>query len=359
MAVAQFVVGISVHQEQLEWLLANTPAHVALVLFDDPDEHDGPAAAVAAESKRETLKDRLKDNPKWETAWTDANKNAVMYRRDRVRSIRFTVSTFDARASCFLECFDVNLVPGTNPDISIAMAIFCPARGYPSETKYWPDEFVDDAVAVIKNRGVRVIMGVFTCPHVQVYHLALECGVAGKRPFCQAWYEHHENPEEVDVDTTVRWDVAKENGMNYRVHPAYMMVTTPCAKIVYPSTEAAPWLPEWLQAGNGGIAKLCGALKDAPTWPPEPQSRSRGFANFDLGKCQQKPADLRWWVPGIHQLLLFLGTSREGKGAARARFANAVDKAIQKREQQAATWTRQPRTRPSSRVRRETPQSRR
>ena len=36
-----------------------------------------------------------------------------------------------------------------------------------------------------------------------------------------------------------------------------------------------------------------------------------------LPRCvvKQKKADLNWWRPWIHQLLLFVGTARQGQGA--------------------------------------------
>ena len=36
-----------------------------------------------------------------------------------------------------------------------------------------------------------------------------------------------------------------------------------------------------------------------------------------LGKVKQKPVDLRWWVKGVHQIVLWVGTARQGKGASK------------------------------------------
>ena len=36
-----------------------------------------------------------------------------------------------------------------------------------------------------------------------------------------------------------------------------------------------------------------------------------------LGKVKQKNADLHWWVPGVHQLVLWMGTARTGKGSGK------------------------------------------
>ena len=36
-----------------------------------------------------------------------------------------------------------------------------------------------------------------------------------------------------------------------------------------------------------------------------------------LGKVKQKPVDFRWWKKGVHQIVLWVGTARQGKGASK------------------------------------------
>ena len=36
-----------------------------------------------------------------------------------------------------------------------------------------------------------------------------------------------------------------------------------------------------------------------------------------LGKVKQKRVDLRWWKQGVHQIVLWVGTARQGKGASK------------------------------------------
>ena len=36
-----------------------------------------------------------------------------------------------------------------------------------------------------------------------------------------------------------------------------------------------------------------------------------------LGKVKQKPVDPRRWVKGVHQIVLWVGTARQGKGASK------------------------------------------
>ena len=34
----------------------------------------------------------------------------------------------------------------------------------------------------------------------------------------------------------------------------------------------------------------------------------------NLGKAKQKAADLKWWIAGLHQIVLWIGTARGGAG---------------------------------------------
>ena len=36
-----------------------------------------------------------------------------------------------------------------------------------------------------------------------------------------------------------------------------------------------------------------------------------------LGKVKQKRVDLHWWKQGVHQIVLWVGTARQGKGASK------------------------------------------
>ena len=51
----------------------------------------------------------------------------------------------------------------------------------------------------------------------------------------------------------------------------------------------------------------------------------------DLGRVKQKPADLRWWVRGVHQVILWVGTARRGKGKGKGKAkAKAKGRALAK-----------------------------
>jgi hypothetical protein len=50
-----------------------------------------------------------------------------------------------------------------------------------------------------------------------------------------------------------------------------------------------------------------------PDWKPEAVTFNKDLVF--LGAVKQKVGDMKWWRPWIHQLLLYVGTSRQGRGA--------------------------------------------
>ena len=78
---------------------------------------------------------------------------------------------------------------------------------------------------------------------------------------------------------------------------------------------------------------MCTSVRDVFRWTVHHEFED---GMVDLGKCQQKPADSRWTVDGIHQLLLFIGTARTGNGAKHRAFQHKLDKAIAERERKKA-----------------------
>ena len=84
-----------------------------------------------------------------------------------------------------------------------------------------------------------------------------------------------------------------------------------------PLDDDQPQKPPWLsEAGVGwtsALSRCTNGLKDMPEWK-EKEVRLNKDLPF-LGQAKQKKANMTWWRPFIHQLLLYVGTSRTGKGA--------------------------------------------
>ena len=69
------------------------------------------------------------------------------------------------------------------------------------------------------------------------------------------------------------------------------------------------------------MERRCCALPDVPRWGlrdaiPRDAIRSGGTEILaDMGKIKQNVPDMKWWVTGVHQILLWVGTARQGKRA--------------------------------------------
>ncbi len=68
---------------------------------------------------------------------------------------------------------------------------------------------------------------------------------------------------------------------------------------------------------SGAFAEQLVAIHELPvsmgTGAPD-EHRSGGCVN--LGVCRQKQSNMTKWAPGVHQLMVFVGTSRTGKAAS-------------------------------------------
>ena len=72
-------------------------------------------------------------------------------------------------------------------------------------------------------------------------------------------------------------------------------------------------------------------LEDMPRWTHD-MAIVDDVQRF-LVNVKQKATGVSWWKPWIHQLLVYIGTSRTGKGARERQFAKAAVAA-----QRTSTW---------------------
>ena len=117
-------------------------------------------------------------------------------------------------------------------------------------------------------------------------------------------------------------------------YPAYFFVFGPADRLTTPDAEH---VPDW-DAFVGLAPPAAAAAMDAssrsrgheatfesaflpqsrlPTWI---EAQPLPCEDFNLGACKQKAVALAWWLAGVHQLVLWSGSSRPGV-AARARHS--------------------------------------
>jgi len=81
--------------------------------------------------------------------------------------------------------------------------------------------------------------------------------------------------------------------------------------------EDQPERPRWLFGGFGGetsaLVRCTREVKDMPKWKQDAATFNEDLPF--LGDVKQKVTNMQWWRPWTHQLLLYVGTARQGKGA--------------------------------------------
>ena len=102
------------------------------------------------------------------------------------------------------------------------------------------------------------------------------------------------------------------------VYPAYIVILGPCREIIVPEIRHAPWWSRAWAPKDSIIDKRVKPLSSVPIWQCEPQLRPQGEADrscglMDFGRVKQKVPSMQWWVNGVHQIILWVGSSRPSK----------------------------------------------
>jgi hypothetical protein len=169
-----------------------------------------------------------------------------------------------------------------------------------------PIEIREFATRSIQREQVRFLTGVFGDTRSEMDRLCQQCGAWFGAPVHQLW---------TLPDGSV-W-----------FYPAYIFVFGPADHLVRPEAEDTP---DW-DGFVGLAAPAAAAALDVssrsrgheatfesaflpqhrlPTWIcAQPMPR----VGFNLGACKQKKVALAWWLAGVHQLVLWSGSSRPGR----------------------------------------------
>ena len=157
------------------------------------------------------------------------------------------------------------------------------------------------------------------------------CGLGGAsqwgRAFCQLWWapDFWFNAAVAASDAQARLNAAvaafwnlERDVEHFAVCPFYLVVYGRWKDLVFADANAAPHLPQWLREDvffRDRLLRLADVPHNMPPSPPRPHGRSGGADEeglVDLGKVKQQPADMNRWVPGVHQVIVRVGTARTG-----------------------------------------------
>ena len=314
LTVSMFVVFPDSTAADVNNLLFNSPAGILIVLFDPAVTADCCSVVWAVTDESDRWFYRM-----------ITTYAVVLYRKDIIRDVALVESVSITGDNSKLQTLRV-VFWGTrmNPSTAVAVGVLYLARhkGYRLAPTAYSSSLLAGIKAALTRQQVRFLVGVFTCTPEQVADIARSCGASGTRPFCQMFHSYQmptAEYQECTAELAQRFGVDQQHGGNYMTHPSYAIVLGPSAKLEYAPTDAAPPLPTWLEEDDMIFRSLCVPLRDIPSWEDTEGLRSYGDQLIDLGRVKQKCTNMQWWVPRVHQLLFYVGTSRKGHGADQRR----------------------------------------
>ena len=305
--LAHFAVTPIASGKDLEWLFANTPAHIVVVTYD---------AAVAAEEQfQETtaILERMTD--RWHTHFM--TNGVIMGKKCRIASLTCK-ETYVLGGNGFV-CVEAAVAAFYgNPGPAVAVGAVYEVQkrgGYGG----FCATFISKVQTAIKKHNVRFVAGLFSCPPEDVQDLFSTLHTNGTSPFFQPFWTEDANPltpcwygNEVDVHAVAdRYKVRPKDVKYIAVYPAYIVILGPCREVVVPAVAAQPWWNRaWAPSGSI-IDKRVKCVSSVPIWPQGAADRSCGL--IDFAKVKQKVPNMKWWANGVHQIILWVGSSRPSK----------------------------------------------
>lgn len=186
------------------------------------------------------------------------------------------------------------------------------ARGVP---KWW----IEEVCSAVAENQVRYICGVFSRGKEDTEKLFKDLKLCQGAFFFQPfWIEEADGDadgssgasrltDEIMDAVASRFEMGvPKNVKLVAVYPAYVVVRGPSQDVSVPPISVQPSWPNDLFPHGSGIEKGLGRLVDVPQLQ---QEKSEVDLQYSL-PLRQKKAPLHHWRKGVHQLLLWLGSSR-------------------------------------------------
>ena len=154
------------------------------------------------------------------------------------------------------------------------------------------------------------LTGLFGDTCQQLEDFASNARAVGGRAVCQPWW----HPAAVAEDSVPRniaerahaFGVKESDMQNYSALPAYIFLIGPFQDLNLQNFEDAPRWRDW--SGCRFEDQLL-PLQRVPVW------KYGAPIDVSLGSVKQKKADFNRWYAGIDQLLLWVGSSKQGAKA--------------------------------------------
>ena len=287
---AQFVLALHVTEEDFVTLMQNTSAVLVMVFIDVDHERSEPTWVDGFTKRRWTLREHMlhtyveNGNGLWKGKLFSHGTGALFWRTHRVSAVAEIAPRLGrgdwayVSYRCTLQGNDYN----PECDLVIAGVFRTTDRCIPQ----WDHAFQEFVKNRLRSDDVRFLCGIFEVENAQLEDVCRSCGATGPLPFFQPW----------QLNTA--------GGQLSVTHPLYIIPFGRCTMQVDvkgPPAEMPDWL--WGHTSEFNVDFLPQLLVGEP----------HPLHLRDLGKVKQKAVDLQRWVPWIHQLLLWVGSSRNGR----------------------------------------------
>ena len=288
LVIAQFVLALHVTEEDFIHLMQNTSAVLVMVFIDVEHERNEPWWKDMHNRRwayRENiLHTYVEDgNNLWEGKLFSHGTGALFWRTHRVSAVAEIAPRLLNHGDWAYVSYKCTLKENDyNPECDIVIAgVF---RTTVHCLPHWDTAFQEFVKKRIRSDEVRFLCGIFEVDKAQLEDVCRSCGAMGPVPFYQPWQ--------------------LKGGQLTVTHPLYIIPFGRCKRQVDvkgPPSEMPDWL--WGHPSQFNVDFL----------PEIPVGGPHRWHLRDLGKVKQKAVDLQRWVPNVHQVLLWVGSSRNGR----------------------------------------------
>ena len=319
-ALAFFVVAKEANVETLVWLLGATLANIVVVSYDvwlDEGLEVAPALNKAVE--------RLNSKEDcWKAVWTKFG--AVLGRTSRVAGVDWKMK-IDESPHRFLAC-EVRI---RSSQLSSGGSVMLGLVASQKVARGFPKSWIEEVCSAVAENQVRYICGVFSRGKEDTEKLFKDLNLCEGALFFQPfWTEDADGDADGSSDASrltdeimdavaARFEMGvPKNVKLVAVYPAYVVVRGPSQDVSVPLIMNQPSWPNDLFPHGSGIEKGLGRLVDVPRLP---QEKSEVDLQYSL-PLRQKQAPIHLWRKGVHQLLLWLGSSRPSEKCQKKNVAS-------------------------------------
>ena len=292
--------------DDIEWLFSKTPANLVVVSYDlwEEESHEISKKVRRAVGKLNKVHGRK--------VWDSLRMpyGSIFAKSSRISSITEKLIIGGDGPHRFICCDFLIRESRLSASGNVTLGIFASAKRAGPHEPPWMS-MVCSAVA---ESNVHYICGVFWRKKDEIETLFKQLGACESGVFFQPWWTHdcHDHFDAQMMKALGhRWEIEAQNSSFVAVYPAFLVALgTRPNHVTRPEVWRQPnWQDELFPHGSG----IQRGLKDLSVVPQLPSHIAPGGITRDFLPLMQKTAPPLKWRKGVHQLLLWVGSSRPSK----------------------------------------------